>query len=368
MTIPDQLLVVSKDNFVELYREAYHKDPDKARATNALLNFSHYETDSVCYKLCPANKHSSTIRKLAMQYGFTSFKTDSNGGSAFNVKKGVRVLWRYSWYTAEVDQSGNVSAVGYAFDRIWFEVRKAKTKYGWKMAEKYTYTETSYDTHEQGFSFVNQKWLDLTANEHNRSSIHGVRTYTSCKSAARMFEEAFNYGQTLQGDEAVTENTLKKKMLQNIIMTSVFDSFKNEVYGEGSERCRIKLNYGLAKAPEDSCTACLTFVPASPGSEPSPLMPFLVDHHRAFFELSSSSFGIGYGNTVKIDFNDPAFDIDKLKAVVSKAIKRHYETVLLVSNHRLQIKGFKTLIQGRDADDRLVYQQELVDAFCEPAS
>ncbi len=374
MTIPDQLLVVSRENFGELWKKAFGKDPDEHTLTNALCDLSHYRADGIFRQLKPYTAHSPTIRKLAEKYGFSSFKTNDYGGSVFNIKTGVRVHWEHSWYTAGF-ADGRVSAVGYAFDHVYFEVRKAKAKNGWQNGRQYTYTETSYVKHEQGFAYVNQDWRAYTVNDRlERKKPSGVKHFTMCESAYEMFEEAFKLGQKLKGDEPVTNNTLKKKMLQNIIMTSVLDPLRDETYGQGLERCRIKPIYYPAKAPEDSCKVALSFSPVyyspknSSGTETSPLIPFLEDHHPIHFELSTSTFGIGYGSKVQIDFSDPAFDIDKLKAVVVKAINRHYETVLFVSKNRLKIKDLKTSNQDRDADDNLEYQQLIVDAFCEPAS
>lgn len=276
------------------------------------------------------------IRRLAKKHGFSNFKWGLHAGSCLNVANGVSVFWRIGQYTSGEER-------GCVFEKVGFTVRKARTLTGYNSGQ-YQYQETSYVEDKASFCFDSFVPLHSTIVDHDKT-LYG--------DADEMFREAFKYAEGLQGDPAITKNSLKKQVLQNMILSSIFDKIKKDVFFNVDGRIvRFASDLHPAKAPEDTCVVEVSLVPddsRAADSESSTTQlrfvhwPAIKTHPSLMFWLSQKSFKFADNNSSdcvfdrSIDFSDPSFDVDKLYLWIKDVLVQYFNTALEVAELKHQI-------------------------------
>lgn len=330
--IPNILFRLNPSNYEEICQKCPKTVSYLSSSSNTPWT-SNYQTQWFYEEVGVSPDIPDLIRRLAKKHGFSNFKWSLHSGSCLNVTKGVSVFWHIGQYTSGEER-------GYAFEKIGFTVRKARTLTGYNSGQ-YQYQETRYVDDKTTFcfdSFVEGAFVD-----HDKHF---------CGDVDGMFREAFKYAEGLQGDPAITKNSLKKQILQNMILSSIFDKIKKDVFFNVDGRVvRFACDLHPAKAPEDTCYVDVRLVPDDSRAANSPdkeepsttHWSAIKTHPSLMLWLSNKSFKFADNNSSNcvfeksIDFSDPSFDVDKLYLWVKDVLVKYFNTALEVAELKRQI-------------------------------
>lgn len=285
------------------------------------------------------------IRRLAKKHGFANFKSGPHGGSCINVAKGVSISWSLEQYDIKNER-------GYYFDRIDFYVRKARTLTGYGESQ-YEYKETSYVKAGDPFT------LDIYASLlEGGAQSNGGSTFKGFTIADEMFRAAFKYAEGLQGDPAVTKSSLRKQILQNMIMSSILEKIKKNVsFTLDDKIIRFDYSFTPAKAPEDSCCVDVRLVSSAADTD-------ICKHAALTFWLSQKQFklrddGLGYkhGFSKSVDFSDPSFDIDNLYLWFKDILQQYFKTAVKSAELKRQAASLIDAAERLSIHDSHLFEQ-----------
>lgn len=353
--IPTIVFRLNKDN----YEEILNKCP---KAASLISNGSEKHTPwtSSCQTQWFFEEHgiaaiNDRIQRLSKKHGFSHFKTSHLGGSCLNVVKGVSVNWRLLQYRKDGER-------GYYFSEVWFRVRKAKTLNGYSNKETFKYQETTYVEVTPNFTIQ-----PLAVDDVDESQI--------TLDADTMFREAFKYAEGLQGDQAITQNSLKAQILQNVVMSTLFKKIKKEVsFQHGEDVVRFDFTFNPAKAPEDSCNVDvhMTFEPKE-GMQTC-VNPMILDkmrdHSHLKFGMSQTSFFFvdrnlswDQGFDKAVDFSDPTFDTDKFYIWICGVLEQYVKTAYKIAELKLQIIGLHDTMEALSQEDTKLFNHSFDKSF-----
>jgi len=190
------------------------------------------------------------IRKFAKKRGFGNVQDNGHAGSAINIKSGVRLHWSYQNTVAD---DYTVRKLGAAH----IEVRTKRTKDGYNGCDRYSYEETYY---KKSCSYY-------VADD--QTSKPTITTMPYLSASDKFFDNSndllialFEDASKISGDKAITQNTRKNGLPQNIIMDVLCTRLANDVYSaedQSSNLVTAKLQHSTAQAKAAEDFALTTF-------------------------------------------------------------------------------------------------------------
>lgn len=360
--IPNVLFRLNPKNYDEI-REKCPKTASQLSSSAKTPWTSNYQTQWFYEEVGVSPDIPDLIRRLAKKHGFSNFKWNLHSGSCLNVAKGVSIYWHIGQYTSGEER-------GYTFEKIGFTVRKARTLTGYNSGQ-YQYQETSYVDNKTAFCF-DSSVPRQSAIVDNDKHLYG--------NVDEMFRVAFKYAEGLQGDPAITKNSLKKQILQNMILSSIFDKIKKDVFFNVDGRVvRFASDFHPAKAPEDTCYVEVRLVPDdsraadAPDNEESSTTHWsaIKTHPSLMFWLSNKSFKFADNNSSScafdksIDFSDPSFDVDKLYLWAKDVLVKYFNTALEVAELKRQIISLSNCATNLSVADSKLFERMFDANFVE---
>lgn len=342
--LPTIVFHVNPDNYEELRKKvphnaAFHDSEHPERPWD-----SHWLTNQLYLDAGIGPDIPDYIRRLAKKHGFSGFKSYPTGGSCINVAKGVSVYWEIDSYCDPERKER-----GYKFRELSFYIRRAKTLIGYNTCQ-YEYQQTSYVKDNQIYTLDSP-----TLSQHKK----GKSTDLHFTDADVMFKEAFKYAESLKGDAAITKNSLRKQILHNIVMATIFDKVKKNVsFTIGDSIIQFDSTINPARANEDTCYVDVKFFVSSDGNALPQVAEILSNHGGLQFTMSSKSFSFrdsslswDSGFSRAIDLSDPSFDTDKLYLWTQDVLGQYFKTAVKVSELKCQIISLQQAGQNLSTAD-----------------